>query len=286
MRHSAAISGDGKLYLFGSGNWGVLGQGTETDARFDTPQLVEYFTKRDKKVVDVGLGEYHTVALTDDGSVYTWGYGGKTGFFNWMYTQEVGALGHGDKKHHFSPKKVEYFDKHGIKVKSISAGLYHTVALAQTGELYSWGRGLYGVLGNGSNQYALEPELNDELADLRKQEGKEIAKVDSADEFTGVLMTDGSLYLWGKNDRGQLGVGSGIGIDMVESENVPVNIKVDAPVKDFHPGTNTLLIRDVEGSVYKTGLKLDYTPRKIVLPEEFGALAGMTCGRRHYVLWS
>ena len=46
MRHSAAISGDGKLYLFGNGNWGVLGQGTETDARFDSPQLVEYFTKR------------------------------------------------------------------------------------------------------------------------------------------------------------------------------------------------------------------------------------------------
>ena len=51
--------------------------------------------------MDVALGEYHTAALTNDGSVYTWGYGGKTGFFNWMYTQEVGALGHGDKKHHF-----------------------------------------------------------------------------------------------------------------------------------------------------------------------------------------
>lgn len=282
MRHSAAISGDGKLYLFGSGNWGVLGQGTETDARFDSPQLVDYFTKRDKRVIDVALGEYHTVALTDDGSVYTWGYGGKTGMFNWMYTQEVGALGHGDKKHHFTPKRVEKL----AKVKSIAAGLYHTVALMESGELYSWGRGLYGVLGNGSNQYALEPELNEELEDLRKTEGKEIAKVDSADEFTGVLMTDGSLYLWGKNDRGQLGVGSGIGIDMVESENVPVNIKVEAPVADFHPGTNTMLIKDSEGAVYKTGLKLDYTPKKIAVPEEFGSLAGMTCGRRHYVLWS
>lgn len=105
---------DGKLYLFGSGNWGVLGQGNEKDARFDNPQLVDFFTKRGKKVVDVALGEYHSAALTDDGSVYTWGYGGKTGFFNWMYTQEVGALGHGDKKHHFHPKKVEYFEKNGL----------------------------------------------------------------------------------------------------------------------------------------------------------------------------
>ena len=37
MRHSAVISDDGKLYMFGSGNWGVLGQGNETDVRFDKP---------------------------------------------------------------------------------------------------------------------------------------------------------------------------------------------------------------------------------------------------------
>lgn len=74
------------MYTFGSGNWGVLGHGTENDIRYDNPRLVEFFAKRDKSVVDVALGEYHTVALTDDGGVYTWGYGGKTGFFNWMYT--------------------------------------------------------------------------------------------------------------------------------------------------------------------------------------------------------
>ena len=34
-------------------------------------------------------------------------------------------------------------------------------------------------------------------------------------------MRDGSMWVWGKNDRGQMGVGSGIGIDMVESESVP-----------------------------------------------------------------
>ena len=85
------------MFTFGSGNWGVLGHGNEQDVRFDRPQKVDYFEKRKKRIVDVALGEYHTAALTEDGSVYTWGYAGKTGFFNWMYTQEVGALGHGDK---------------------------------------------------------------------------------------------------------------------------------------------------------------------------------------------
>lgn len=187
---------------------------------------MEFFAKRNKKVVEVALGEYHTVALTDDGSVYTWGYGGKVGFFNWMYTQEVGALGHGDKKPYFFPKKVDFFEKNNIKIKKITAGLYHTIAISENGELYTWGRGLYGVLGNGSNSFSLEPEVNDELKTLREEdpEGKTIDKIESADEYTAALMKDGSLFVWGKNDRGQLGTGTGIGIDMVESENIPVAI--------------------------------------------------------------
>ena len=40
---------------------------------------------KNHKVVDVAMGEYHTLALTEDGNVYTWGYGGKAGYFNWMY---------------------------------------------------------------------------------------------------------------------------------------------------------------------------------------------------------
>jgi alpha-tubulin suppressor-like RCC1 family protein len=76
----------GELYTYGSGNWGVLGHGVEKDVRFDKPQLVEYFSKKGLKVLDIALGEYHSFALTEDGNVYTWGYAGKKGFFNWMYT--------------------------------------------------------------------------------------------------------------------------------------------------------------------------------------------------------
>ena len=74
----------------------MLGHGNENNVKFNEPRLVKGLAN--KKVVDIALGEYHSVALTEDGSVYTWGYGGKKGFFNWMYTQEVGALGHGDKE--------------------------------------------------------------------------------------------------------------------------------------------------------------------------------------------
>jgi len=55
--------------------------------------------------------------LAEDGSVWTWGYGGKKGFFNWMYAQEVGALGHNNLEPYFNPKKVEAFAQKDIKIK-------------------------------------------------------------------------------------------------------------------------------------------------------------------------
>ena len=56
--------------------------------------------------------------------------------------------------------------------------------------------------------------------------GQQIVKMDSADEFSVIQMEDGTLYAWGKNDKGQMGTGAGIGIDMVECENLPTLIEV------------------------------------------------------------
>jgi hypothetical protein len=63
---------------------------------------------------------------------------------------------------------------------------------------------------------------------------------------------------------------------MVESENVPIAINVldknDKPhlVKDFHPGQNTMILRDDEDNIYKVGLKLDYQPKQVnIFNEEF-----------------
>jgi E3 ubiquitin-protein ligase HERC2 len=106
-RHSGAITQDGKLYTFGSGNWGVLGHGNEQNLHFNQPKLVESLAG--VKVKDFAAGEYHSIALDSTGSVWTWGYGGKKGMFNWMFKQEVGALGHGDVAPHFHPKKVQFF---------------------------------------------------------------------------------------------------------------------------------------------------------------------------------
>lgn len=225
-RHTSIITTDGSLYTFGAGSWGALGHGDEKSLQPTDPQLVEYFADKNIKVKSCKLGEYHSAVLTEDGEVYTFGYGGKEGYFAWMVSQEVGALGHGNRKPFFLPKKVQYFDEIGAKVKQIAAGLYHTVALTEDGDLYTWGRGQYGVLGNGTNQYCLTPTLNEDFA-IMKEDGINVVKIDAADEYTAVLMDNGDVYTFGKNDRGQMGIDSGIGIDMLESCANPTPLVFD-----------------------------------------------------------
>ena len=164
--------------------------------------------------------------------------------------------------------------------------MYHSVAVTTEGDLYTWGRGQYGVLGNGSNALSLLPLLNDEMKAVTDESGDRISKIDAADEFTGALTEQGELFVWGKNERGQLGLGSGIGIDMVESESFPVSLGFDGRrVRDFHCGQNTMIVQLEDGSIYKTGLKLDYTPKHIDLDDNFdGSSTMLACGRKHYVI--
>ena len=87
---------------------------------------------------------------------------------------------------------MEFFEKNQIKITKIIAGLYHTIAISDKAEVYTWGRGLFGVLGNASNKYSLVPMLNDEFHSMKETDPKQkIVKIDSADEYTGTLMNDG-----------------------------------------------------------------------------------------------
>lgn len=71
----AAITTDGHLYTSGEGKYGALGHNDGKD--YKEPKLVEFFVKNNLKIVDVVCGYSNMMALTQDGDVWTWGWGGK-----------------------------------------------------------------------------------------------------------------------------------------------------------------------------------------------------------------
>ena len=99
------------------------------------PKKVEAFAGR--CVVAVSAGSLHSLALTADGSVWSWGLGG------------FGQLGHGDTQRQPQPKKIEAFA--GQSVVAVSA-IDHTIALTANGAAWSWGYGAGGRLGHGEDQ--------------------------------------------------------------------------------------------------------------------------------------
>ena len=92
-------------------------------------------------------GFYHTVALKADGTVWAWGYNahGELG---------IGTAG-GDHDHPEQVLRKENQsdpDSNNVpltNIVKIAVGAYHNLALTADGQVYAWGWGIYGSLGDG-----------------------------------------------------------------------------------------------------------------------------------------
>ena len=170
--HSAAVTKDGDLYMWGSNGGGRLGNGSRTNSY--TPVKIM------KNVAAVSLGDEHSAAVTKDGSLYMWGY------------NRYGQLGNGSTTDSYTPIKIME------NVTAVSLGYYHSAAVTKDGSLYMWGANYCGQLGNGSTTDSYTP--------IKIMEN--VATVSLGDYHSAAITKDGSLYMWGNNYFGQLGNGS------------------------------------------------------------------------------
>ena len=85
----------------------------------------------------MSAGLNHSIALTADGAVWSWGGG------------SYGMLGHGDQQAQLLPKKVDDFA--GRRVVAVSAGGSHCLAFTADAAVFTWGKGEHGCLGHGED---------------------------------------------------------------------------------------------------------------------------------------
>lgn len=95
----------------------------------------------------VSCGTEHSVAVVEDGSLWTWGQG------------EGGLLGHGDCKSHSKPTKVSKIAERVYRVKKVVCGGLHTLVLSTEGKVFAWGRAEGGQI--GVEQEELEKYCNE-----------------------------------------------------------------------------------------------------------------------------
>ncbi|XP_057856475.2 RCC1 domain-containing protein RUG3, mitochondrial [Cryptomeria japonica] len=184
--HSALLV-DGKLYVWGKGDGGRLGLGTE-DTKY-RPTLNPNL----ERIRSVALGGLHSTALTDKGELFTWGYGG------------FGALGHSVHHRELLPKQVR--NQWDGRILYLATSGVHTAAITESGELYTWGRDEgEGRLGLGSEGGPDEGVLA--TPTKVKALPVPISAISCGGFFTLALTSSGELWSWGGNSNYELGRGN------------------------------------------------------------------------------
>ncbi|AQK57542.1 Regulator of chromosome condensation (RCC1) family protein [Zea mays] len=166
-----------------------------------TPTKVDCLT--DLRVKTVALGSEHSIAVTEEGEVLSWGAAGS------------GRLGHGRQSSilgfsltstEYTPRLIKNFD--GIKIKKIAAGMLHSACIDEKGTLFIFGQKTEKV-GFGRPNEEFRPNIVEEIPF-----SEEVA---CGGYHTCVVTDSGDLYSWGSNENGCLGLG---GTDMVRSPEI------------------------------------------------------------------
>jgi len=222
-RHTIVITENNEVYSWGIGENFQLGLGNTKDSWL--PQKVIGI---EGKPIKAACGWGHTLVLTDDGRVYSWGW------------SEDGQTGHATTQHQPVPELIEHLK--GTYIVDIAAGFDHSICIDDKGQVFTFGSGEFGRVGHPPSSASQEAthkqqqtetgidasidsqhdEYKPRLVDFLKSVGR--AKFASAGfAHTVVCMEDGSLYGFGWNELGQLGLGKGSPKEVFEPQliNIP-----------------------------------------------------------------
>eukprot|EP01090_Pellita_catalonica_P007333 TRINITY_DN17914_c0_g1_i1.p1 TRINITY_DN17914_c0_g1~~TRINITY_DN17914_c0_g1_i1.p1 ORF type:complete len:329 (+),score=37.04 TRINITY_DN17914_c0_g1_i1:119-988(+) len=134
--HSLVLTSNGSVYAFGSAGYGQLGVGNFGNVAswqvlpHPTPKKISFFSKNNINIVAVSAAKHHSLCLTDDGKVYTFGRDCYNGFMSPA------------KQHVYIPTLLNL---HGRKITKISAGTSQSYLVTIRGSVYSFGLGLSGA---------------------------------------------------------------------------------------------------------------------------------------------
>ncbi|XP_054147284.1 X-linked retinitis pigmentosa GTPase regulator [Melozone crissalis] len=179
--HTAIITGKGKLYMFGSNDWGQLGLGSKSTV--SKPTCVKALKPEKPKLAVCGRN--HTLVYTEKGNVYAAG------------GNSEGQLGLGDTEERTTFHLIRFFTNQH-KIKQLSAGSYTSAAVTEDGQLFVWGDNSEGQIGLASEASVSVP--------CKVDIGKPVSFVSCGYYHSALITGDGELYTFGEAVNGKLGL--------------------------------------------------------------------------------
>ena len=224
--HVLALKEDGTVWAWGRNHMGQLGDGTKVD-RY-VPAQVAGLTD----VIKISSqSEFGSLALKSDGTVWVWGFGGAGDGIASTSTNP------GDPaQYRLVPTQVRNLDQ----VIAIAAGPAHHMALRADGSVWTWGDGSLGQNGTGS--------LNGELLPVQIPGLDHIMAIEAANGPSAFALTaDGTVWAWGNNALGQLGVNG------MTYSAVPIQVPGLSDIAAISADGDHVLAMRRDGSVFAWG---------------------------------
>jgi uncharacterized repeat protein (TIGR02543 family) len=197
LGHSHALTNFGRVFAWGHNGYGQLGDGTRVNSNI--PIIIQFNGLNDNEIItDVSQNEgYHSLALTNQGRVFTWGY------------NNAGQLGNGTQNGEQLPTTPTLISFPSLEqddfIVSLQAGYQHSLAVSNLGKVFSWGMNHNGELGDGTLINSFSPK-NITISGLLSNEKIESVFATFGDSFA--LSNLGRVYAWGNNAGGTLGIGN------------------------------------------------------------------------------
>ncbi|CAM1306969.1 RCCD1 (predicted) [Pycnogonum litorale] len=156
LEHFLILTETGRIYGYGLNSRGQLGSGCAVDVTCSaTPSLIEAL--HGIKVTSIDCGAWHSVALTEFGDVYTWGWNesGQLGLVN--DDAEAERPTEDNRILIVSTPTLVSSIPDDVNIVKMSCGTRHTVALSEDGFLWAWGWNKYGQLCTGDEDNCTVP---------------------------------------------------------------------------------------------------------------------------------
>lgn len=249
--HAGAITNDGDLYMWGGNQYGECGVSHEdSDEHFIMPSGYDAVSAPRKilsGVKDAAMGYHFTLALMENGDLYSFG------------DNSSGQLGdgtYGDDATRFTPKKIM------SNIVSISAAGANGAAIDTNGDLYLWGDNGEGQIGNGKYGYHDSYGIVCEPSPVKIFSHVSKVSVGGWHRFGGagsaLIDNNGDLYVWGSGSIGNGKVGFTGDYADTSVQTTPVRIMSD--VKDVACACGGGLVLDEDGKLYAWGESIEEIP--------------------------
>ena len=213
--HSIGLSSNGMVYTWGNNNSGQLGDNSTAQKNAPINVLNGAYSGSSylgddsiNKIVGVSLGSYHSIALAQDGTVYSWG------------SNSNGKLGDNSTTQSSIPVQVvmgsysgtNYLgDNTNNKIIAVALGADHSMALDESGLVYTWGYNGNWQLGDGTYSTGRVTPVNvvdgayNGTSYLGDNSSNKIIAIAGGYDHSIALAEDGTVFTWGGNGSGQLG---------------------------------------------------------------------------------